>query len=63
MLLKEEERALLAAGAAIFVGGALKFFMARVVSEALATPLGQRGLSIQCFKDVEAFEETAVGPV
>ena len=55
MLLKEKEGALLAASAAIFVGGALKFFMARVVSEALATPLGQRGLSIQCFKDVEAF--------
>ena len=63
MLLKEKERALLAASAAIFIGGALKFFMARVVSEALATPLGQRGLSIQRFKDVEAFEETAVGPV
>ena len=63
MILKEKERALLAAGAAIFVGGALELLVARVVSETLATPLGHRGLSIQCFKDIEAFEETAVGPV
>ena len=63
MLLKEKERVLLAASAAIFVGGALKFFVARVVSETLATPLGQQGLSIQCFKDIEAFEKAAVGPV
>ena len=41
MLLKEKERALLAASATIFVGGALEFFVARVVLETLATPLGQ----------------------
>ena len=63
MFLKEKERALLAAGVAIFVGGALEFFVARVVSKAFATPFVRRGLSIQCFKDVEAFEKTAIGPV
>ena len=37
--------------------------MTRVVSKALATPLGRRRLSIQRFKDVEAFEEAPIGPV
>ena len=46
MLLKEKERALLAAGAAIFVGGALKFFMPRVVSKTFAAPLRRPGLSL-----------------
>ena len=37
--------------------------MTRVVSKALATPFGQWGLSVQRLKDVEAFEETLIGPV
>ena len=41
MFLKEKKGALLSASATIFIGGALKFFMARVVPETLATPLGQ----------------------
>ena len=41
MFAKEKKGALLSAGATIFVGRALEFFMARVVSETLATPLGQ----------------------
>ena len=41
MLAKEKEGALLSAGATIFIGRALEFFMARVVPETLATPLGQ----------------------
>ena len=46
MFFEEKEGALLSAGATIFVGRALEFFMARVVSETLAAPFGQRGLSI-----------------
>ena len=46
MFAKEEKGALLSASAAVFVGRALKFFMPRVVSETLATPLRHRGLSI-----------------
>ena len=60
---KEKEGALLSTGSIIFIGRALEFFVARVVSETLATPFGQRGLSIQCFEDVEAFEEAVIGPV
>ena len=41
MLAKEKIGALLSAGATIFIGRALEFFMAGVVSETLATPLGQ----------------------
>ena len=33
------------------------------MSKAFATPFRRRGLSIQRFKDVEAFEKTFVGPV
>ena len=40
MFLKEKEGALLSTGATIFVGGALKLFMIRIVLEAFATPLG-----------------------
>ena len=46
MFAKEKKEALLSAGAAVFIGRALKFFMARVVLETFATPLGRRGLSI-----------------
>ena len=46
MFAKEKKGALLSTGAAVFIGRALKFFMARVVSETFATPLGRRGLSI-----------------
>ena len=46
MFAKEKKGALLSAGAAVFIGRALKFFMARVVSETLATPFGHRGLSV-----------------
>ena len=46
MFAKEKKGALLSAGAAVFIGRALKFFMAGVVSETFATPLGRRGLSI-----------------
>ena len=45
MLAKEKKRALLSTGVTIFIGRALEFFMAKVVSETLATPLGQCGLS------------------
>ena len=41
MFVKEKKGALLSAGAAIFIGRALKFFMAGVVPETLATPLKQ----------------------
>ena len=41
MFAKEEERALLPAGATIFIGGALKFFMVWIVLETFAAPLGQ----------------------
>ena len=41
MFAKEKEGALLSTGVAIFIGGGLEFFMARVVSETLATPFGQ----------------------
>ena len=37
--------------------------MTRVVSKALATPFRRWGLSIQRFKDIEAFKKTPVGPV
>ena len=60
---KKKEGALLSAGMTIFIGRALEFFVPRDVSETLATPFGQRGLLIQCFEDVEAFEEAAIGPV
>ena len=43
---KEEKGTLLSTSAAIFVGRALEFFMPWVVSKALATPLGRRGLSV-----------------
>ena len=46
MFVKEEKGALLSVGATIFIRRALKFFVPRVVSEALATPLRRRGLSI-----------------
>ena len=46
MFAEEKERALLSAGAAVFIGRALEFFMPRVVSKTLATPLRRRGLSI-----------------
>ena len=46
MFAKKEEGALLSTGATIFIGGALKFFMAGVVPEAFATPLRRRSLSI-----------------
>ena len=46
MFAKEEKGPLLSTGAAVFIGRALKFFVPRVVSETLATPLGRRGLSI-----------------
>ena len=39
MFAKEEEGASLSAGATVLIGGALEFFMARVMSETLATPL------------------------
>ena len=41
MFLKEEEGALLPTGVTIFIGGALKLFVSRVVSKTFATPLGQ----------------------
>ena len=41
MFTKEKKGALLSAGTAIFIGRALKFFMAGVVPETLATPLGK----------------------
>ena len=43
---KEKEGALLSASTTIFIGRALEFFVAQVVSETLATPFGQWGLSI-----------------
>ena len=46
MFAKEEEGALLPTSAAAFIGRALKFFVPRVVSETLATPLRHRGLPI-----------------
>ena len=46
MFAEKEEGALLSASAAVFIGRALKFFVPRVVSETLATPLGHRGLPI-----------------
>ena len=46
MFAEKEERALLSAGATIFIGGALKLFVPRVVSEAFATPLRRRRLSV-----------------
>ena len=41
MFVKEKKGALLSTGATIFIGGALKFFMVRIVPETFATPLGQ----------------------
>ena len=41
MFAKEKEGALLSTGVAIFIGGALEFFMVRTMPETLATPLGQ----------------------
>ena len=41
MLAKEKKGALLSAGVTIFIGRTLEFFMAGVMSETLATPLGQ----------------------
>ena len=38
MFAKEKERASLSAGATVLIGGALEFFMTRVVPETLATP-------------------------
>ena len=40
MFSKEKEGTLLPTGATIFVGGALKLFMIRLMLEAFATPLG-----------------------
>ena len=39
MFVKEKERASLSAGATVLIGGALEFFMTRVVPETLAAPL------------------------
>ena len=41
MFAKEKKGALLSAGATILIRGTLEFFMARVVPETFATPLGQ----------------------
>ena len=41
VFVKEKKGALLSTGTAVFIGRALKFFMARIVSEAFATPLGR----------------------
>ena len=37
--------------------------MTWVVSKALATPFGRWRLSVQRFKDVEAFEKASIGPM
>ena len=41
MVAKEKKGAFLTASMAVFIGGALELFMARVVPETLATPLRQ----------------------
>ena len=46
MSVKEHEGTLLPTSVTVFIGRALKLFMARVVSEALATPFGRRRLAI-----------------
>ena len=63
MSAKEEVGAWLPTLATIFIGGALQFFVARVMSKTLAAPLGHCRFSLQSFEDIEAFEQTAMGPM
>ena len=46
MFVKEKVGALFPTGATVFIGGALEFFVAGIVSETLATPLGQQRFPI-----------------
>ena len=63
MSTKGEVGARLPTLATIFIGGALQFFVSRIMPETLTAPLGHCRLSLQSLEDIEAFEEATMGPV